>query len=419
MNRGLVVLAALAVSASALAAEDWTSIASYRHCLEAADAAAGAAHSSPERETSGLYLAMFSAANRVRPAYRAYLDELPAASGNPDRAAGLAGLFFIETASGDPHATAALRQAVESGLTPGEREPIERLAEAAARAALKRIEEVTGPLPPYRPFAVAGVYVPTTIPATAGRYQVLRPFALRSADEVRPAGPPALDSARWAQAFNEVRVLGRKDGSTRTPEQTAEAMFWYAPDLALLREGLLAKRQLPLAEQARISMLVEMAIDDGQLANDDAKIHFQFWRPITAIRRAELDEREDTVPDPDWSPLLLTPNHPEYVCGHCTLAASFAQAMTILLPLAPGETILVSNKKEAEIDAAHLTRVGIDAKLIDGMSVRLASYDELVQRMSIARIYAGAHYRFSNEDGDAVGRAAASLVLDRVALPLR
>jgi hypothetical protein len=101
------------------------------------------------------------------------------------------------------------------------------------------------------------------------------------------------------------------------------------------------------------------------------------------------------------------------------LAASFAQAMSTLVPLAPGETILVSNKKDAEVDAAHLARVGIDAKLIDGMSVRLASYDELVQRMSIARIYAGAHFRFSNEDGVAVGRAAANLVLNRVALPLR
>jgi hypothetical protein len=419
MSRGLVVLAALAVSASALAAEDWTSIAAYRHCLEAAEAAAGAAHSSPQRETSGLYLAMFSAANRVRPAYRAYLNQLPPASGNPDRAAGLAGLFFIETASGDPHATAGLRQAVESGLAPDEREPIERLAEAAARAAIKRIDEVTGPLPPYRPFAVAGVYVPTTIPATAGPEQVLRPFALRSADEVRPAGPPALDSERWAQAFNEVRVLGRKDGSTRTPEQTAEAMFWYGPDLALIREGLLAKRHLPLALQARISMLVEMAIDDADLANDEAKNHFQFWRPITAIRRAELDGREDTVPDPDWLPLMLTPNHPEYVCGHCVLAASFAQAMSTLVPLMEGETILVSDKKVAEVDTAHLARVGIDAKLIEGMSVRLASYDELVQRMSIARIYAGAHFRFSNEDGVAVGCAAANLVLNRVALPLR
>jgi hypothetical protein len=166
-------------------------------------------------------------------------------------------------------------------------------------------------------------------------------------------------------------------------------------------------------------MVVEMAIDDAGLANDDAKIHFQFWRPITAIRRAELDGREDTVPDPDWLPLMLTPNHPEYVCGHCVLAASFAQAMTTLVPLAPGETILVSNKKEAEVDAPHLARVGIDTKLIDGMSVRLASYEELVQRMSIARIYAGAHFRFSNEDGVAVGRAAANLVLNRVALPLR
>src|SRR5262249_27021721 len=156
---------------------------------------------------------------------------------------------------------------------PVERGPLERLAESAAHAALQRVDEVTGPIPPYRPFAVAGVYVPTTFPATVGREQVLRPFALSSVDEVRPAGPPTLDSTRWAQAFNEVRALGRRDGSTRTPEQTAEAMFWYGPDLSLIRDDLLAKRHLRLAEQARITMLVEMAIDDADLANVDAKSH--------------------------------------------------------------------------------------------------------------------------------------------------
>jgi hypothetical protein len=418
MIRRLTLLAALLVSFSATAAESWTSIAAYRHCLEAADAAAGPAHPGPERETAGLYLAMFSAANRVHPGYRAFLDGLPAASGNEDRAAGLAGLAFIELATGDNHTTANLRQAVESGLALAESEQLERLAQAAAHAAVQRVDEVTGPTPPYRPFAAAGIYVPTTIPATADRAQVLRPFALRSPDEVRPAGPPALDSTRWAQAFNEVRTLGRKDGSTRTSEQTAEAMFWYAPDLALIREALLTKRHLRLAEQARISMLVEMAMDDADLANVDAKTHFAFWRPITAIRRAELDAREDTLPDLDWAPLMLTPNHQEYICGHCVLAASFAQAMATLVPLASGETILVTNKKDTGIDAAYLASVGIDPKLIEGRTVRLASYDELVDRMSMARIYAGAHFRFSTEDGVAVGRSAAALVLKRVALPL-
>lgn len=419
MLREIVVLSALALSLTASAAEEWTAVANYRRCLEEADAAAGVSHATPERETSGLYLAMFSAANQVRPRYHPYLDGLPAAPDDPDRAAGLAGVAFIEAISGQSRATTELRQSLESGLAPGERDAFRRLGDAAAHAAINRIAETTGPVPPYLPFAVAGVYVPTTIPATAGGTQVLRPLALRSADEVRPTGPPPLDSVRWSKAFNEVRVLGRKEGSTRTSAQTAEAMFWYGPDLALVREQLLAKRHLTLAEQARISMLVEMAIDDAGLANVDAKIHFQFWRPITAIRRAELDGREDTVPDPEWSPLMLTPNHPEYVCGHCVLAASFAQAMAALAPLGPGETILVTNKKEAQIDLAHLTRAGIDPKLIDGMTVSLASYDELVERMSMARIYAGAHFRFSNEDGVAVGRAAADLVLKRVALPLR
>lgn len=418
MFRLFTMLASLLLCLPALGAGDWTSIGAYRHCLEEKPSAAGAAADVPDRAASGLYLAMFSAANRVHPAYRAYLDALPEAMGDADRAAGLAGLAFIEAAVGHPCADATLRAAIESGLSDQERSALRGLAHAAAGAALKRIAETTGPVPPYRPFAVAGAFVPPEIPGTAGIEQVLRPFALRSNDEVRPAGPPPLDSARWAEAFNEVRLLGRQDGSTRTAAQTAEAMFWYGPDLAWIREERLAQRRLGLAEQARISMLVEMSIDDAGLAAVDAKEHFQFWRPITAIRRAELDGREDTAPDPQWLPLMMTPNHPEYVCGHCMLAASFARAMSVVLPLAPGESILVTNRKEADVDAAHLARAGIDPKLIEGMTQRLSSYDELVARMSMARIYAGAHFRFSNDDGIALGRAAADRVLARVAQPL-
>ena len=419
MTRMFILIASVVFSLAARGADDWTSIATYRHCLEEPQAAARASHEVPDRAASGLYLAMFSASNRARPAYRAYLDALPEASGDADRAAGLAGLAFIEAAAGHACANATLRTSLESGLSELERSSLGHLADAAASAALKRVVETIGPIPAYRPFAVAGVFVPPSIPGTAGIEQVLRPFALHSNDELRPAGPPPLDSLQWAEAFNEVRQLGRKVGSTRTTAQTAEAMFWYGPDLALIREELLAKRRLGLGEQARISMLVEMSIDDAGLAAVDAKEHFQFWRPVTAIRRAELDGRDDTVPDPQWLPLLTTPNHPEYVCGHCMLAASFAGAMAVLLPLAPGEGILVSNKKEADIDTAHLARVGIDPKIIDGMTQHLASYDELVTRMSMARIYAGAHFRFSNDDGIAIGRGAAERVLSRVAQPLR
>ena len=58
-----------------------------------------------------------------------------------------------------------------------------------------------------------------------------------------------------------------------------------------------------------------------------AKFHYNYWRPITAIRNGEADGNEATQPDPAWIPLIGTPNFPEYPCGHCTVAGAIAEVM--------------------------------------------------------------------------------------------
>src|SRR5262249_17901847 len=62
--------------------------------------------------------------------------------------------------------------------------------------------------------------------ALAPHWRYGTPFAMTSGDQFRPGAPPALDSAAYAAAFNEVKELGRSDSTTRTDEQTQIARFW-------------------------------------------------------------------------------------------------------------------------------------------------------------------------------------------------
>ena len=70
-----------------------------------------------------------------------------------------------------------------------------------------------------------------------------------------------------------------------------------------------------------------MATADAMVAVFDAKYHYEFWRPITAIRNGDEDGNPDTERDATWEPLGPTPMHPEYPCAHCIVAGSAGTVM--------------------------------------------------------------------------------------------
>src|SRR4029453_14396068 len=113
-------------------------------------------------------------------------------------------------------------------------------------------------------------------------------------------------SMRYARDYNEVMTFGVKAGSARTHEQTETAMFWQPlagtvwP--ATIRQ-MAAEQSLDLPARAHFEAAAFAAFADGLIACWDAKFHFKFWRPITAIRAGAADDNDLTAPDPTWQPL--------------------------------------------------------------------------------------------------------------------
>ena len=157
----------------------------------------------------------------------------------------------------------------------------------------------------YTPGSGPGVWVPTPpafLPATTAFLAKVTPFTMKSASQFRPAGPPALDSTRWADDYNEVKMLGASAGSTRTSEQTATALFWEPLAGTVWPASIrrLAREQgLDLASSAHFQAAAFAAFADGLIACWDAKFHFNFWRPVTAIQHGATDDNDLTAPDPD------------------------------------------------------------------------------------------------------------------------
>jgi hypothetical protein len=249
----------------------------------------------------------------------------------------------------------------------------------------------TPPNPP-----ISGVWIPTApTPPIAPYAALMRPFSLESADQFRPDGPPALGSMKWESDYNEVKEIGSSTSTTRTAEQIVAARFWGEAPVqqahGALRKFVL-DHDLDLVDAARFMAMVTVVEADAIIACFDAKYHYAFWRPITAIRAGDTDGNPATIGDPTWSTLLTaTPNHPEYPSAHSCVTPAGGRAIARFL-----------GTKKIDITVPSLTGLG------DRHFDRLR---DLQYEVGNARIWGGIHYRTSIEDGIKIAKKTANQVL--------
>jgi hypothetical protein len=163
----------------------------------------------------------------------------------------------------------------------------------------------------YRPAAMPGVYITTVLPVSS-QLATIKPFALTDAAQFRPGPPPSLTSAVWARDFNETRELGGATSAKRTPWQTETAQFWAnlsgTNAWNQVARSLISKKPLPLVESSRLFMNLNVAVFDSYVAVFEAKYHYGFWRPVTAIRNGDIDET---------TRLSATPHGNRWFRHHC------------------------------------------------------------------------------------------------------
>lgn len=258
---------------------------------------------------------------------------------------------------------------------------------------------------PYNPVFGPGVWVPTPpafAPALLPNWPLVTPFCMASGSQYRSGGPPALASSTYAADFNEVKSLGSATSATRTPEQTEIARFWadgagtVTPPghwLAIARDVSTA-RGLTLVQNARLFALVSLAVCDAGIVSWDNKYAYNHWRPVTAIRNADIDGNPLTEMDPAWAPLIVTPPFPSYTSGHSTFSSAAATVMDEFFNHVP---VAFSTTSEG----------------VPGVHRHFSNFWQAAQEAGRSRIYGGIHYEYENVDAQMAGRAlGASLFTD-------
>jgi hypothetical protein len=256
---------------------------------------------------------------------------------------------------------------------------------------------------PYTPGSAPGQWRPTPpgfLPALSPQWAQLTPFAMTSDTQFLPPGPPALSSAAYAAGVNEIESLGAANSTTRTADQTQIAVFWAdATGTTCTPPGhwnLIAQQQalnhnFSLEQDAHLFALLDVTEADAAIVAWNAKYTYNFWRPITAIQDAAQAGNPAVIPDPTWTPLLTTPNFPEYTSGHSTFSAAAAQVLSSIF----GANVSFTT----------------NSPFMPNVVRTYTSFVQAADEAGRSRIYGGIHFQFTNVDSLASGTALGNYVV--------
>ena len=242
----------------------------------------------------------------------------------------------------------------------------------------------------------------------------LTPFVLKDASQFRPGPPYPLTSRKYAADVNEIQRLGGDDVTTpsaRTGEQTEIALFWVeSSPLAWnrLTRAVATAEELDLWESARLFGLLNLAMTDGYIGTWEAKYHYRFWRPVTAIRLAGIDGNPATTADPTWTPLVETPPIPDYDSGHAVEGGTAAQVLkrffgTDKMSFSVCSFTLPAGQKcsDASPTLRHFTK-----------------FSQAADENAVSRIYVGFHFRDAVETGTNHGEKIGNRAVNHFLRPM-
>ena len=358
--------------------------------------------------------AVYDAVTKIEHRYRPYHHfEAGAGHASPEAAVASAAYATLVHYLGDPSGALAAHYAASIGALPADHRTARGIAVGQAAAAdIEQLRAGDGLDASTAVFGAPFIYDATN----GGQWQVvpplvavgaqtpwvafMRPFVLETASQFRAPPPPALGSAQYAADFNETKDYGSATSIVRTPDETAIARFWNAnvpSQQNQLYRDVAVQHGMDLVDAVHLMAMGSLTVADAGIACFDSKYAHLAWRPYSAIRNADLDGNAATTADPAWSPLLSTPNHPEYPSAHGCVTSALADVLVNALGTQTINTTIWGATGGGT--TLTTTRQFDTAKQLE---------DEIVN----ARVWAGLHWRNSDIAGVNIGDSVAGWALN-------
>jgi hypothetical protein len=384
---------------------DWNAIA------ETAVKTAGHAPPVAALDFAIVHLAIYDAVESIDRRYEPYHAFVPGATGSLSAAAAKAGHDVLVGLF--PAQNTTLDEAYNNYLTANGIDPSDPGVTVGAQAAadILALRSNDGRFPPNPPPFLGSMAIgqwrptPSLLPGSPPSFApgltpwvaTVTPFTMKSDSQFRLEPPPDLASETWARDYNEVKLIGSLDSTARTAQQTDIAYFWDDSGPILWQNALryISRNYLDSAgDAARMFALADTALADAQIACWDSKYFYNFWRPITAIPPGGGNPNLEA--DPDWQPLINTPNFPEYPSGHAAVSGAVSHVLRLFF----GTDELSFQMTTTNLDALQKTRT-------------FARFSEAEDQVVDARVYEGIHYRTSDRAARTQGLRVANWVFKK------
>jgi membrane-associated phospholipid phosphatase len=407
----LTVFTLLFAAATAVRADEVTD---WEHIFLNATVTAGTAPYVVTRYAAILHAAVFDAVNGINPKYAPVHVAPNAPPGASARAAAimaaytaLINIYPAQKATFDAALPGSL-DGIASGPAAEHSVSIQRgiawgQSVANEILAFRANDGANTVLPPYTGGSGPGQWRPTPpalAPGVGQVYATVTPWVLTSPSQFRPGPPPALTSPIYTADFNETKTMGSITSTTRSADETLYSQFWQNSTVTWFWErvaiSLSDQHNFTLGDNAHLLAVVSLAMADATIATFDAKYTYSFWRPVTAIRAADTDGNPATELDPTWTPLIVTPAHPEYPSAHSIISS----AATAVLANVFGEN----------------TSFTVDSSSMAGVTRSFTSFSAATAELKNARVFGGIHFRNSCNVGQTVGDAVGGYVLEHALL---
>ena len=125
------------------------------------------------------------------------------------------------------------------------------------------------------------------------------------------------------------------------------------------------------------------------------------WRPVTAIRAADVDGNPRTIADPTWTPLLVTPLFPDYIAGHTTYAGAAEEVLEHVFGRHPRIVMTLTSATAP------------------GVTESYTSFEDIADGVVDARVWGGIHWRTSSVRGKRVGERIGTFAVHHFLRPKR
>jgi len=243
-----------------------------------------------------------------------------------------------------------------------------------------------------------------SMPMSAPWFGAVVPFALKDSAGLLPEPPPPhLRSGAYAKAYNEVKALGARFNSARTPEQTDLAYFYAGNFLAQLDQvlrAIAAAHLSDIGDSARLFALAHIAGTDALISAWNNKRYYNFWRPSTAIANGDDDGNPKTEGDPTWLPLIDDPPYPDYTSGANSITGAFMRTLALFFR----DDAFTFDVTSMVPQAIQKTRT-------------YSRFSDVAADVVEARILLGIHFRFADTVARRQGKQAADWAFSHILRP--